>query len=72
MKNILKELKENNYEYFIINPRMDARYFSSKVRFGENATQELLPQRYDEIFNSQHLFTPVHQIDNSFIALKIN
>ena len=51
---------------------MDARYFSSKVRFGENATQELLPQRYDEIFNSQHLFTPVHQIDNSFIALKIN
>jgi hypothetical protein len=62
-------LKNNKYEYFIINGRMDFKYFSSK--FGDNTTNQILPGKYQEILGSG-LFTPVHQVENNFIVLKVN
>src|SRR3989338_1060845 len=63
-------LKREGYQYVIINPRMDARYLAGP--FGENETNTLLPQRYNEIINSGSLFTPVYQKDNLFLVFKVN
>ena len=63
-------LRENNYEYLILNGRMDVRYFNS--RFGENDVKELLPQRYNEITSALNQFTPVHQVENGFVVFKVN
>ena len=62
-------LKNNNYEFLVLNGRMDYAYLSSE--FGENKTKELLPKRYDEIQNS-NLFTPVYMKENLFIVFKVN
>ena len=62
-------LKNNNYEFLVLNGRMDYAYLSSE--FGENNTKELLPKRYDEIQTSG-LFTPVYMKENLFIVFKVN
>lgn len=62
-------LRNEEYEFFIINPRMDFKYFSSQM--GENGTEDDLKQKYDEIIESG-LFTPVYQAENSFIVLRVN
>ncbi len=61
-------LKQQGYEYLVINGRMDSKYFSKT--FGENATSTLLPQRYNEILNSGK-FAPVYQKENLFLALRV-
>lgn len=61
-------LKKRNYEYFLINGRMDNKYFSGD--YGEE-TEQLLGQRYQEIIDSE-LFTPVYQIENMFVVFKVN
>mgnify|MGYP004149817699 FL=1 len=61
-------LKQNDYEYFIINGRMDTRYFNSQ--FGQEETQKLLQSRYNEFINSG-LFNPVFQQENVFVVFKI-
>ncbi len=73
-KNILNEdvktlhsfLKKHEYEYFVINPAMDYKYLRKKF----NGTEQLLPQRYDEIAKSG-LFVPVHQIPNKMVAFRV-
>ncbi len=75
-KNILPEdaqalhsfLRQNEYEYLLINGNMDAKYF--KGLFGENETAALLPQRYEEIQRSG-LFTPVHYKEGMFLVMKV-
>ncbi len=62
-------LKENEYEYFVVNPLMDLKYFNAL--FEINGTQTLLQQRYTEFLDSG-LFTPVHQAEGSFVVLKVN
>lgn len=62
-------LKEHDYEYFVINGRMDYRYYS--ILYGEEEAKLLLPQRYDEIFSSG-LFTPVYQKENAYVMFKVN
>ena len=62
-------LKAQDYEYLVINGRMDARFFNSQ--YGENRTSELLPKRYEEIINSG-LFTPVYQAQNPFVVFKVD
>ena len=62
-------LKGREYQYLVINPRMDAKYLSGS--FGENKTTELLPQRYKEIMASP-LFTPVYQKENLFLVFQVN
>jgi len=62
-------LKSQGYEYLIINPNMDRKMFTSA--FGQNETEKLLPQRYDEIQKSG-LFTPVHYSQNKYLMLKVN
>ena len=59
-------LKKNEYQYLVINGRMDAKYLAKT----ENETT-LLQQRYDELLSSG-LFTPAHQVEGSFVALKVN
>jgi hypothetical protein len=59
-------LKENEYEYFIINPRMDQKYLSRIERF----TQGLLDQRYKEIVESGH-FDLAYQNEGVFAVLKV-
>ena len=61
-------LKDQGYGYFIINGAMDRKTMSTS---GENKIDELLPQRYNEIFNSG-LFTPILQRENRFVVLKVN
>jgi len=63
-------LKREGYQYLIINPRMDAKYLAGP--FGEDETESLLPQRYNEIINSGSLFTPVYQKENLFLVFKVN
>lgn len=70
VKGLNQFLKQNHYQYFIINGRMDSKYFTKE--FGEEKTKELLQQRYDEIFNAKALFTPVYQKDNLFVVFKVN
>ena len=56
-------LKEENYDYFLINPQMDLKYLKN---------QQLLQQRYDEIFASQK-FVPIYRSDgDSFIVFQVN
>ena len=62
-------LKNNQYEFLLLNGRMDYYYLSSQ--FGENKTKELLPKRYDEIQTSG-LFTPVYMKEDLFIVFKVN
>lgn len=61
-------LKSQDYEYVILNGNMDSKYFKSK--FGENKTNELLPKRYEEIFNSGK-FMLVHKNDKGLLVLKV-
>ncbi len=61
-------LKNQGYEYLVLNGGMDSRYF--RKIFGENVTAALLPQRYNEILNSGR-FLPVYQKENLFLALKV-
>ncbi|MBI1968625.1 hypothetical protein HYS49_01830 [Candidatus Woesearchaeota archaeon] len=61
-------LRAQDYEYVVINARMDARFFNSQ--YGENRTNELLPRNYEEIINSG-LFTPVYQVQNMFVVFKV-
>ena len=61
-------LKERQYEYLLINGRMDSKYFAKT--FGENDTAVLLPKRYEEIFGSG-LFLPTYQKEGIFIALRL-
>lgn len=60
-------LKEHHYEYIILSPREDIRYFKSQY---ENKTQDLLTQRYNEIIYSG-LFTLVYQKEGSFVVFKL-
>lgn len=62
-------LSRNGYEYLVLNPNMDAKYF--RGQFGENETALLLPQRYEEIQNSG-LFTPVYYKEGIFLVMKVN
>ncbi|HIJ11572.1 TPA: hypothetical protein HA278_05940 [Candidatus Woesearchaeota archaeon] len=62
-------LRDENYEFLVVNPRMDLKYF--EAHFKRNDTQQILQQRYNEIMAS-NLLTPVHQAENSFIVLKVN
>src|SRR3989344_9209804 len=59
-------LKNQGYEYLILNPVMDRKMFTSA--FG-NETDQILPQRYDEIQKSG-LFTPAYYKQNQFLVLK--
>jgi len=61
-------MKGNDYDYFLVNAQMEYKHF--KPRFGENKTQELLPQRYDEIVSSG-LFVPVYQKENMFVVFRV-
>ncbi len=61
-------LKSQQYEYFLINGRMDSKYFNSD--YGEE-TERRLNERYSQIIHSG-LFTPVHQRENLFIVFKVN
>lgn len=61
-------LTEEGYEYFLLNGRMDSKYFNKD--YG-NETEQLLSQRYNEIINSS-LFTPVYQKENMFVVFKVN
>ena len=62
-------LKQEGYEYLVLNGQMDAKYLG-KV-FGQNETEGLLPQRYQEILSSGK-FTPVFEKQNEFVLLKVN
>ena len=62
-------LKREQYQYLILNPTMDRKMFSSV--FGQNETEQLLPQRYEEIQKSG-FFTPVYYKENMFLVLKVN
>ncbi len=64
-------LKAEEYEYLLINPFMDSKYFSHEERFGAEDTQRLLPQRYQDIIESG-LFTPVHQVEDNFLIFSVN
>jgi len=61
-------MKERDYDYFLVNAQMDYKHF--KNPFGENETQTLLPQRYDEITRSG-LFVPVYQKENMFVVFRV-
>jgi hypothetical protein len=60
-------LKENNYEYLVINGPMDFKHFEDKY----NNTEELLTQRYNE-FTASSSFTVVHTQEQSFAVLRVN
>lgn len=60
-------LRQQDYEYFIVSPRMEAKYFRNE--FGEEKTNALLQQRYQEIERSGQ-FVPVEQND-FFIVFRI-
>ena len=62
-------LKQQGYEYLVLNGGMDSRYFGKT--FGENVTSTLLPQRYDEILNARGLFLPIYQKENLFLVVKV-
>ncbi len=62
-------LQQQGYQYLILNGAMDRKY--ALGTYGENTTNELLPQRYNEISNSG-LFTPIFQRENRFVVLKVN
>lgn len=64
-------LRNNDYDYLLINGMMDSKYFNSPSQFGVNKTQSLLPKRYDEIMNFP-LFVPIYHIENRFIVFKVN
>lgn len=61
-------LRQQGYEYLLINGNMDAKYF--KGQFGENETASLLPQRYEEIQRSG-LFTPIHYREGMLLVMKV-
>ena len=61
-------MKENDYDYFLVNAQMEYKHFRNP--FGENVTQELLPKRYDEIVSSG-LFVPVYQKENMFVVFRV-
>ena len=62
-------LKNNNYEYFLINPAMDTKYFNKL--FGENETKVILPQFYNDMTTTRK-FMLVHQVPNSFFVFRVN
>ena len=61
-------LIEKDYQYFIINGRMETKYFNAI--FGEEETNKLLQTRYNEIISSG-LFVPVYQKENMFMVFKV-
>lgn len=61
-------LIQREYKYFVVNPPMDYKYFSSK--FGKNETEKWLPERYKEISGFNEL-TPIHQIENGFVVFEV-
>ncbi len=63
-------LKNNGYEYLILNGPMDFKHFSSKFKERKDI-EGTINNRYKEIINSNY-FTPIHQIDESVLVLKIN
>ncbi len=63
-------LKQQQYEYLVLNYDMDFKY--AKGKYGEEKTKALLTQRYNEISHSAALFTPIYQKENLFVVLKVN
>jgi hypothetical protein len=61
-------LKSKDYQYFIINPRMDTRDLGGV--FGLNKTNTVLQQRYNE-FAESGLFEIAHQKQNMFAVLRV-
>lgn len=61
-------LKQNNYDYFLINKNMD--YDDLHKKFGEEETMKLLPIRYQEFLSSTKL-TPVYS-DENIVVFKVN
>ncbi len=61
-------LKQQGYEYIILNGNMDRKMFTSQ--FGVNETEKMLPQRYDEIQKSS-LFKSAYYKENMFLVLKV-
>ncbi len=57
-------LKRNEYEYFVVNPQMDFKYFRNKY----NDTENLLNKRYSQILNHTGL-KMIHQ--DTFSVFKI-
>ena len=63
-------LKDNGYEYLIINKQMDSKYFKSPSRFGEAETEKFLLKRYAEIL-SYGSFIPAYQVEDRVIVFKL-
>lgn len=61
-------LRQQGYEYLLLNQNMDFRFFQKQ--FGENETRTLLPQRYQEIISSG-LFLPQEQRQKSFVVFRV-
>ncbi len=67
-KEIHTFLKQNNYEYFIINMRMEMKYFLPESSNEEK--QKIIQQKYQEILSST-LFIPIHQPQQHYAMLKV-
>ena len=61
-------LKQQGYEYLILNGNMDRKMFTTQ--FGANETEKLLPQRYEEI-QKFGLFKPVYYKENMFVVMRV-
>ncbi len=61
-------LKQQKYEYLVLNYGMDFKY--TKGKYGEEKTKALLEQRYTEVFK-HGLFEPVYQKENMFVVFKV-
>jgi hypothetical protein len=61
-------LKQRNYEYLVLSPRMDYAQYAKK--YGEEWTKETLQKRYDEILSSGK-YALAYQKENVLIALKV-
>ncbi len=62
-------LAEHQYQYVILNMRMDIQHYK-KEKYGLENPEEELRAKYQEMLGSS-LFQPVYQIENMFIVLKV-